>query len=59
MKNVTSNASAIEINTGVDELGAYNKEVGAFLGRRERSVYILMCKLCQFNKHTHRIGEIH
>ncbi len=37
MRKATFKASAIEINTGVDAVGAYNNELGAFLGSWERS----------------------
>jgi len=39
IKNATSKASATEMNTGVDGLGADNKFVGAFFGSEERSKY--------------------
>lgn len=39
-RKATFNARATEINTGVDAVGAYNSELGAFPGSRERSVTV-------------------
>ena len=38
IKNATSRASATEMNTGVDGLGADNKFAGVFFGSEERSI---------------------